>query len=422
MVICPRSSDNDTISEFANLLYLNEGKITVQMKQAICYKGKLSKAPGKLNVSPMPWDDSTPVRNVPQSISAPIPAPSDWQHSVCWMVQLSKARSLLRIIYNLAFSAAFYAIWSKGFDTVLYRLVWLVFSIPASKQVLQRILHLRQYNGRVSFVPEPGFETYGEPTSYPNKSTGKPNSCSTSEEESIKVTEIVSAQIQHLLTSFAANPVTNWKDKDCAIYLVVSLATKTAGGSLVSTDLVDVQSFFASVIVPELKGQDVNGFPMLKAGALKFFTMFRNHLSKDVIVQIFQDLVRFLVAESNLVHSYAASCIEKLLLVKDEGGRSRYTANDVAPFFVELMTNLFNAFKFPESEENQYIMKCIMRVLGIPLNLLKDCNVLQNISLHGNPISTDQFQQTRGQGLISWGHLNAKGSHKFKNSFHCSLG
>ena len=148
-----------------------------------------------------------------------------------------------------------------------------------------------------------------------------------------QVTEIVSAQIQHLLTSFAANPVANWKDKDCAIYLVVSLATKKAGGSLVSTDLVDVQSFFASVIVPELKGQDVNGFPMLKAGALKFFTMFRNQISKDVTVQIFRDLVRFLVAESNVVHSYAASCIEKLLLVKDEGGRSRYTAHDVAPYF-----------------------------------------------------------------------------------------
>ncbi|XP_030923166.1 exportin-2-like [Quercus lobata] len=148
-----------------------------------------------------------------------------------------------------------------------------------------------------------------------------------------QVTEIVSAQIQHLLTSFAANPVTNWKDKDCAIYLVVSLATKKAGDSLVSTDFVDVQSFFASVIVPELKGQDVNGFPMLKAGALKFFTMFRNQISKDVIVQIFQGLVWFLVAESNLVHSYAASCIEKLLLVKDEGGRSTYTAHDVAPYF-----------------------------------------------------------------------------------------
>ena len=54
-------------------------------------------------------------------------------------------------------------------------------------QGLQRILHLRQYNGRVSFVPAPGFETYGEPTSYPNSSTGKPDSCSASEEESIKV-------------------------------------------------------------------------------------------------------------------------------------------------------------------------------------------------------------------------------------------
>ncbi|KAE7999346.1 hypothetical protein FH972_003788 [Carpinus fangiana] len=180
-----------------------------------------------------------------------------------------------------------------------------------------------------------------------------------------QVTEIVSAQIQNLLTSFVSNPVGNWKDKDCAIYLVVSLATKRAGGASVSTDLVDVQSFFASVIVPELQSQDVNGFPMLKAGALKFFTMFRNQIPKDVAVQIFRDLVRFLLAESNVVHSYAASCIEKLLLVKDEGGRARYTAKDVAPFFGELMTNLFNAFKFPESEENQYIMKCIMRVLGV---------------------------------------------------------
>ena len=44
-----------------------------------------------------------------------------------------------------------------------------------------------------------------------------------------QVTEIVSTQIQHLLTSFAANPIRNWKDKDCAIYLVVSLAGGMSG-------------------------------------------------------------------------------------------------------------------------------------------------------------------------------------------------
>ncbi|KAJ1429475.1 Importin-beta, N-terminal domain [Sesbania bispinosa] len=179
------------------------------------------------------------------------------------------------------------------------------------------------------------------------------------------VRSILSAQIQSLLSSFAANPGANWKDKDCAIYLVVSLATKKAGTSHVSTELVDVQSFFESVIVPELQSSDVNGYPMLKAGALKFFTMFRTQISKHVVLKFFPDLVRFLAAESNVVHSYAANCIEKLLLVKDEGGRARYTSADVNPIFPMLMNNLFSAFKLPESEENQYVMKCIMRVLGV---------------------------------------------------------
>ncbi|XVE73690.1 hypothetical protein DITRI_Ditri11bG0139400 [Diplodiscus trichospermus] len=180
-----------------------------------------------------------------------------------------------------------------------------------------------------------------------------------------QVTDIVSIQIQNLLSCFASNPSANWKDKDCAIYLVVSLATKKAGGTSVSTDLVDVQTFFTSVIVPELQSQDVNGFPMLKAGALKFFTMFRGKIQKPVAFQLFPDLIRFLGAESNVVHSYAASCIEKLLLVKDEGGKARYSSADITPYVPVLMNNLFNALKFPESEENQYVMKCIMRVLGI---------------------------------------------------------
>ncbi|PIN17337.1 Nuclear export receptor CSE1/CAS (importin beta superfamily) [Handroanthus impetiginosus] len=189
-----------------------------------------------------------------------------------------------------------------------------------------------------------------------------------------KITEKVSAQVQSLLASFAENPAANWKHKDCAIYLVVSLATKKAGGSSISTDLVDVESFFGSVIVPELRNQDVDGFPMLKAGVLKFFTMFRNQISKPVALALLPDVVRFLGLYSNVVHSYAASCIEKLLLVKDEGGRARYSAADVSPILLPLMTNLFSALHKPESAENQYVMKCIMRVLGV-------ANVSQEVAL-----------------------------------------
>ncbi|KAL1191648.1 Exportin-2 [Cardamine amara subsp. amara] len=180
-----------------------------------------------------------------------------------------------------------------------------------------------------------------------------------------QVTEVVSLEIKKLLSSFSANPAAQWKDKDCAIYLVISLATKKAGGASVSTDLIDVQSFFTNIILPELQSHDVNSFPMLKAGSLKFLTMFRSQIPKAFAIQLFPELVRFLKAESNVVHSYAASCIEKLLLVKEEGGKGRYAAGDIRPFLLQLMTNLFDALKFQESEENQYLMKCIMRVLGV---------------------------------------------------------
>nr|XP_043618630.1 exportin-2 [Erigeron canadensis] len=180
-----------------------------------------------------------------------------------------------------------------------------------------------------------------------------------------KITERVSAQINSCLALFNENPAANWKYKDCAIYLVVSLAIKRAGGASVSTDLVDVESFFRSVIVPELQGQDVNAFPMLKAGALKFFTMFRVLIPKPVAMALLGDVVRFLSSDVNVVHSYAASCIEKLLLVKENGGQARYTSADIGPILPVLMTNLFGALEKPESEENQYIMRCIMRVLQI---------------------------------------------------------
>ncbi|CAB4281094.1 unnamed protein product [Prunus armeniaca] len=54
----------------------------------------------------------------------------------------------------------------------------------------------------------------------------------------------------------------------------------------------------------------------------------------------------------------------------------------------------------PESVCNLVHLKALClnnnNVKQIPTNLLKDCKALQNISLHGNPISMDQFQQMEG--------------------------
>ena len=41
----------------------------------------------------------------------------------------------------------------------------------------------------------------------------------------------------------------------------------------------------------------------------------------------------------------------------------RFTPEELAPFLQPLLEKLFAAFAFPESGENEYLMKCVMRVI-----------------------------------------------------------
>ncbi|KAK7302698.1 hypothetical protein RJT34_13594 [Clitoria ternatea] len=50
---------------------------------------------------------------------------------------------------------------------------------------LCRMFNLRQYTGSVSFVPAPGYEAFGEPTSYPGESTSKGSDNDPSEAERV---------------------------------------------------------------------------------------------------------------------------------------------------------------------------------------------------------------------------------------------
>ncbi|CAI9101134.1 OLC1v1038392C1 [Oldenlandia corymbosa var. corymbosa] len=77
------------------------------------------------------------------------------------------------------------------------------------------------------------------------------------------------------------------------------------------------EDFIAWIIGPEFHSNDVNASPMLKASALKFFTMYRDLISKPIALALLPYVLRFLNSESNVAHSYAAICIEKLLMVKD---------------------------------------------------------------------------------------------------------
>jgi exportin-2 (importin alpha re-exporter) len=60
----------------------------------------------------------------------------------------------------------------------------------------------------------------------------------------------------------------------------------------------------------------VNELPVLKADAIKYLMIFRNQLPPQIIKESIPHLVKFLGAESAVINSYAASCLEKILLLK----------------------------------------------------------------------------------------------------------
>ena len=72
-------------------------------------------------------------------------------------------------------------------------------------------------------------------------------------------------------------------------------------------------------VVPELEraaGGDDTGAAVLKADAIKFLTTFRGQVPKAACVQLLPHLVQALGSPSNVVHSYAAICLERLLASK----------------------------------------------------------------------------------------------------------
>lgn len=47
-----------------------------------------------------------------------------------------------------------------------------------------------------------------------------------------------------------------------------------------------------------------------------------------------------------------------------EGNRSKFTPDELAPQLQPLLEKLFAAFRIPESSENEWLMKCVMRVIS----------------------------------------------------------
>eukprot|EP00941_MAST-03F_sp_MAST-3F-sp1_P000740 g740.t1 len=188
-----------------------------------------------------------------------------------------------------------------------------------------------------------------------------------------EVTPICTAAIQELLQQHAANP-TNWKAKDSAMNLMTALSiraqTRQRGVSRLNAG-VNILSFFEQHVLPELSS--TNNHPVIQADALKFVTTFRAQMTKQQYVSLFPFLLRYLASPHYVVHTYAANCIERLLMQKDrvEGSplRLRFGKTALKPFLEPLLTALFGILSRQAAArkpmENDYVMHCIMRVISV---------------------------------------------------------
>lgn len=184
-----------------------------------------------------------------------------------------------------------------------------------------------------------------------------------------KVTQVVMTYVNGYLANYASNKA-NWKDKDAASYLFSSIAAKgttTTAGVSATNILVDVVEFFTVNIAPDLISTDVN--PLLTVNAIKYIYTFRNQLTKEQLSHAFPLLSNHLSSQTYVVYSYAAITIERILALRTDGA-PMFQKSDIAAVAQDLLSKLFGLIlrggSTPEKlAENEFLMKCIMRILVV---------------------------------------------------------
>ncbi|KAL9121336.1 MAG: hypothetical protein Q9187_002102 [Circinaria calcarea] len=190
------------------------------------------------------------------------------------------------------------------------------------------------------------------------------------------VTEVVLKYVEHYLSEYSRDPQSNWRSKDTAVYLYSSIAAKgtiTASQGVKSTnDYLNVLEFFQNNIASDLVSSNSIA-PILQVDAIKYLYTFRSQMSKDQWHHVFPLLVKHLGSSNYVVYSYAAIAVERALALTDDSGQPIVGKSDVIPLAKDLLEHLFKLVEkdkvaaesvaAAKIQENEFLMRCIMRVL-----------------------------------------------------------
>lgn len=184
------------------------------------------------------------------------------------------------------------------------------------------------------------------------------------------VAAVVLRYVEHYLSDSSRNPPSNWKSKDTAIYLYSSVAAKgtiTASQGVTSTnDFANVVEFFSKHIANDLVS-DTNVHPILKVDAIKYLYIFRSQITPEQWQDAFPLLVKHLASTDYVVYTYAAIALERTMALTNNSKQpviDRPSVERLAPQLLQHLFGLIESDLQPAKlQENEFLMRCIMRVL-----------------------------------------------------------
>jgi exportin-2 (importin alpha re-exporter) len=128
---------------------------------------------------------------------------------------------------------------------------------------------------------------------------------------------------------------------------------------------VDVIDFFQKNIAVDLTSADTEA--ILKVDAIKYLYLFRSQLTQDQWQAAFPLLVQCLGNENYVVHSYAAIAVERVLYMTDDKRQPIIPRETLQSLSKDLLQHLFLLMtkdsKAEKIQENEFLIKCVMRVL-----------------------------------------------------------
>ncbi|KAG5519281.1 hypothetical protein PMAC_001906 [Pneumocystis sp. 'macacae'] len=185
-----------------------------------------------------------------------------------------------------------------------------------------------------------------------------------------EIVPIVLNYINHYLIEFQKDKKKNWEAKNTAIYLFFSIAIKGTVNKLGATStysIVNIVDFFSQNIIQDLNTSFEEIHAMLKMVLIKYVYIFRNQLQKNQILGCLPLFVNHLNFPNYAVYTYAAVTIEAILNLSKEDNFI-IEKMDIVVLSKELLENLFKLIEkasTPEKlSENDFLMKCIMRVIA----------------------------------------------------------